>query len=62
MLETAASSGFVKLGDVQYPRLQILTLKEYFRGKRTRLPDVNITFKAATTVGKSKKNQIEMRL
>ncbi|MCL4550027.1 MAG: restriction endonuclease [Bacteroidetes bacterium] len=52
MLDTVAGSGFVQVPGFQYPRLQILTLKDYFKNKRPKLPSVNITFKAATKKGK----------
>ena len=52
MLDTVAASGFVQVPGFQYPRLQILTLKDYFKNKRPKLPSVNITFKAATKKGK----------
>ncbi len=36
----------------KYPKLQIMTLEEFFNGKQLNLPKNNITFKSATTVGK----------
>lgn len=60
MLDTIASSGFVEIPGYKLPRLQILTLKEYFKNKRPKLPQVNITFKAAQLKGKKKQNQIKM--
>lgn len=57
MLDTVAGAGFVKLPGFEFPKLQILTLKDYFKGKRPKLPATNITFKAAQHIGKSKKSQ-----
>lgn len=52
MMETVASSGFVEVPGYKYPRLQILTLKDYFANKALKLPKVNITFKSAARKGK----------
>ncbi len=52
MMDTVAGSGFVEVPGYKYPRLQILTLKDYFLNKRPKLPQVNITFKAAAKKGK----------
>jgi hypothetical protein len=41
---------------------KILTLKEFFAGKRPKLPNVNITFKAAQHSGKKKENQGTLEL
>ncbi len=61
MLDTIASSGFIKTPSFDIPRLQILTLKEYFgKKKQLKLPQVNITFKAAQLKGKKKQNQMKM--
>jgi site-specific DNA-methyltransferase (adenine-specific) len=57
MLDTVAGAGFVKLPGFEFPKLQILTLKDFFAGKRPKLPSVNITFKAAQHSGKKKENQ-----
>jgi len=62
MMETVASSGFIKVPGYEYPRLQILTLKEYFGTKKLKLPSVNITFKAAQLKGKNKQNQIKLEM
>ncbi len=62
MLDTVAGSGFIEVPGHKYPRLQILTLKEYYQNKQLKLPSVNITFKAAQLKGKKKKNQIKMEL
>ncbi|MDP2363349.1 MAG: restriction endonuclease, partial [Ignavibacteria bacterium] len=62
MIETVAMSGFVKVPGFEYPRLQILTLKEFFNKKSLKLPSVNITFKAAQLKGKSKQNQIKLEI
>jgi site-specific DNA-methyltransferase (adenine-specific) len=61
MMETVAGSGFVEVPGFKYPRLQILTLKDYFLNKRPKLPQVNITFKAAAKKGK-KSHQEELEL
>jgi site-specific DNA-methyltransferase (adenine-specific) len=60
MLETVAASGFVEIPGYKIPKLQILTLKDYFKNKMPKLPKVNITFKAAQLKGKKRKNQIKM--
>jgi len=62
MMETVASSGFIKVPGYEFPRLQILTLKEYFGTKKLKLPSVNITFKAAQLKGKNKQNQIKLEM
>jgi site-specific DNA-methyltransferase (adenine-specific) len=62
MLETAADSGFVKVPGFEYPKLQIITLEEYFSGKRPKLPTVNITFKAAQHTGKKAKGQLGLEM
>jgi site-specific DNA-methyltransferase (adenine-specific) len=61
MLDTVAGAGFVKLPGFEFPKLQILTLKDFFAGKRPKLPSVNITFKAAQHSGK-KGNQGALEL
>ncbi|MDM8559494.1 DNA methyltransferase [Candidatus Parabeggiatoa sp. HSG14] len=38
-----------------YPKIQIMTLAEFFSGKQLNLPKNNITFKSAATVGKGGK-------
>jgi len=61
MLETITGAGFVQIPGYQIPRLQVLTLKEYFgNSKKLKLPAVNVTFKAAQHKSKSKGNQINM--
>ena len=66
MLDTVASAGFVKFGDrhthFEFPKLQVLTLKDYFAGKRPKLPQTNITFKAAKHSGKKKESQEALEL
>jgi len=52
MLETVANSGYYSAAGFNYPRLQILTLDEFFGGKSLNLPKTNITFKSAQTTGK----------
>ena len=41
MLQTVSSSGYVKVPGFEFPKVQILTLKEYFAGKRPKLPTEN---------------------
>jgi site-specific DNA-methyltransferase (adenine-specific) len=62
MLDTIAGAGFVEIPGFNIPRLQILTLKEYFGTKKLKLPSVNITFKAAQLKGKNKQNQIKLEM
>ena len=62
MLDTVAGSGFVEIPGYKIPKLQILTLKDYFRNKLPKLPPVNITFKAAQLKGKKKQNQMKMEM
>ena len=62
MLDTVAGSGFVEIPGYKIPKLQILTLKDYFKNKQLKLPSVNITFKAAQLKGKRKQNQIKMEM
>lgn len=60
MLDTIASSGFIEIPGFKIPRLQILTLEDYFKKKLLKLPKYNITFKAAQLKGKKKQNQMKM--
>ncbi len=60
MLDTIAGSGFVEIPGFKIPKLQILTLNDYFRNKFPKLPSVNITFKAAQLKGKKKQNQMDL--
>jgi hypothetical protein len=46
----------------EFPKLQILTSKEFFAGRLPKLPSTNITFKAAQHTGKKRENQEEMEL
>jgi site-specific DNA-methyltransferase (adenine-specific) len=62
MLDTIAGAGFVEIPGFNIPRLQILTLKDYFGTKKLKLPSVNITFKAAQLKGKNKQNQIKLEM
>lgn len=62
MLETIAGAGFIEIPGYKIPRLQILTLSDYFKNKKLKLPSVNITFKAAQLKGKNKQNQIKMEM
>jgi site-specific DNA-methyltransferase (adenine-specific) len=60
MLDTIAGSGFVEIPGYKIPKLQILTLKDYFKNKTPKLPKINITFKAAQLKGKKKQNQMDL--
>jgi DNA modification methylase len=60
MLDTVAGAGFVEIPGYKIPKLQILTLKDYFKNKLPKLPQVNITFKAAQLKGKKKQNQMKL--
>ncbi|MEY3220152.1 MAG: hypothetical protein RIT27_1509 [Pseudomonadota bacterium] len=52
MLETVANSGYYSAAGFNYPRLQILTLEEFFSRKILQLPKINITFKNAQSMSK----------
>ncbi len=52
MLKTVANSGHFSAAGFNYPRLQILTLEEFFSGKTLQLPKFNITFKNAQSISK----------
>ncbi len=60
MLDTIAGSGFIEIPGYKIPKLQILTLKDYFKNKTPKLPKVNITFKSAQSKGKKKQNQMDL--
>ena len=62
MMDTVAGSGFVEVPGHKYPKLQILTLKDYFQSKKLKLPKDNITFKAAQLKGKKKQNQMDLEI
>jgi len=47
MLETIANSGVVSFPNFSFPKLQSLTLDEFFSGKQLKLPFLNITFRSA---------------
>jgi site-specific DNA-methyltransferase (adenine-specific) len=47
MIETIATSGTVKTPIGMFPKLQLLTLEDFFGGKKLKLPAENITFKRA---------------
>jgi site-specific DNA-methyltransferase (adenine-specific) len=47
MLETMNKVGTVELFGTKYPKVQFLTLKDFFAGKRPKLPPNNITFSTA---------------
>jgi site-specific DNA-methyltransferase (adenine-specific) len=49
MVETIATSGTVTTPIGMFPRLQLLTLKDFFEGKKLELPAENLTFKKAGT-------------
>jgi len=52
MLETIANSGSVSFPNFSFPKLQSMTLDEFFSGRQLKLPSLNITFRRAKTVGK----------
>jgi len=47
MLETIANSGSVSFPNFSFPKLQSMTLDEFFSGKQLKLPFLNITFRSA---------------
>ncbi len=56
MLQKATQAGqYEATYGFKYPKIQIMTLAEFFAGKDLSLPKDNITFKSATTIGKSAK-------
>ena len=57
MFDTVAGEGFFEVPGFKYPRLQILTLEDYFKNKKLKLPSVNVTFKSATLTGKKRKQE-----
>jgi len=60
MLQKAAQAGqFEAAYGFKYPKIQIMTLAEFFVGKQLSLPKDNITFKSAATIGKGGK-QIDL--
>jgi len=62
MMKSASKSGIHKIPGFAFPKVQILTLDEFFGGKRPKLPDVNITFKASQYQEKKSTTQAEMDL
>jgi site-specific DNA-methyltransferase (adenine-specific) len=52
MLDTIARSGVVRVPGFQYPKLQSLTLAEFFTDKKLKLPQDNITYESAKLAGK----------
>lgn len=61
MHESATSAGFLELPNYQFPKIQILTLKDFFNNQKPKLPPTNITFRAAKFKGK-KVQQIDLGL
>lgn len=59
MMETVAGSGFIKAGLFTFPKLQILTLKDFCSNKKPVLPDENITFRASAK--KSPQTSLELQ-
>jgi len=58
MLQKVAQAGqFEAAYGYKYPKIQIMTLAEFFVGKQLSLPKDNITFKSAATVGKGGKQK-----
>ena len=52
MLDKAMTVGYFEMGNQSYPKLQILTLAEFFTNLRPKLPSHNVTFKSAVTTGR----------
>jgi len=52
MLETISKSGYAEASGKKFPKLQFLTLKDFFANKHLRLPPENITFESARLKGK----------
>jgi len=52
MLETVSNAGYFNAAGFTFPRLQILTLEDFFAGKNLALPKANITFKNAQSTHK----------
>lgn len=53
MLDKATTVGYFEIGNLSYPKLQILTLADFFNNMRPKLPSHNVTFKSAVTTGKT---------
>ena len=49
MLETIAGAGFVEIAEGNIPRLQMLTLKDYFKNKKLKLPCCKHHIQSCTT-------------
>ncbi len=59
MLETIATSGIIETPGYKFPKLQLLTLSEFFSDRRLKLPQNNITFDTAKFKGKNTMEQTE---
>ncbi|MGE0083993.1 MAG: DNA methyltransferase [Desulfococcaceae bacterium] len=59
MLETIATSGIIETPGYKFPKLQLLTLSEFFSDRRLKLPHNNITFGTAKFKGKNTMEQTE---
>lgn len=57
MLDKATTVGYLEIGTQSYPKLQILTLADFFNNIRPKLPSHNITFKNAVTTGKTQEQR-----
>lgn len=55
MMETIASSGYIEVPGFKFPKLQYLTLNDFFAHKKLKLPQENITFESALLRGKGHK-------
>lgn len=55
MMETIASSGYIEVPGFKFPKLQCLTLDDFFAHKKLKLPQENITFESAVLRGKGGK-------
>lgn len=62
MAVEAASAGFYKLGDKQYPRLQIITIAEALAGKKPAIPlvDTGAAFKKAAVEVTTKQQTLDL--
>jgi hypothetical protein len=55
--DSVAGAAYVKFPGFEFPKLQVVTLKDFFAGKRPKLPQTNITFKTAQHSGKKGKQE-----
>jgi site-specific DNA-methyltransferase (adenine-specific) len=55
MLETITKAGNINIENKKYPKLQYMTIDDFFFNKKLKLPEENITFKSAKFKGKAGK-------